>query len=75
MFFVVVECNVTNGPWSCGVKAIPNSIQIDFEFKSNQMPWWIIKNNVENKHCPKILLPLIINSKYSVDHDPPSWRF
>ena len=44
---------------------------------SNQikLPWWYNKNNVENKHCPKILQPLFINPKYTVGHFKPSWRF
>ena len=51
-------------------------IQINFEFISNQFSCLVdIKSNVENKQCPKILQPLLLNSKYSVDHDPPGWRF
>ena len=41
----------------------------------NKCLWWIIQINVENKHCPKIMKTLLLNSKYSVDLDPPSWRF
>ena len=52
-----------------------NSIQIDFGLRSNQMLWWNIKNNVENKCCPKMVLPLLRNSKYPVDHVKPSWGF
>ena len=35
----------------------------------------IIKTMLKIKHCPKIMLLLLLNPKYSVDHDPPSWRF
>ena len=62
-------------PWSTWIKAMPNSLLIDFGLKSNQLPWWNIKTMLKNKQCPKILQPLLINSKYSLDHDPPSWGF
>ena len=49
--------------------------KIIFEFRSKPLPWWINKTMLENKHCPKILQPLLLNSKYYVDLVPPSWRF
>ena len=41
----------------------------------NKCLWWIIQNNAENKHLPKIHQPLLINSKYPLCHETPSWRF
>ena len=35
----------------------------------------IIKSMLKNKPCPKIHLPLLTNSKYSVGHVKTSWRF
>ena len=33
----------------------------------------ILKNKVTIKPCPKFVLPLLINHKYSVDLVPPTW--
>ena len=72
-FLCWMQCD--HVPWSTWIKEMPSSIQTDFGIQMPKCLWWYIKNNVENKHCQKILLPLLINSKYSVGHFKPSWRF
>ena len=51
--------------------------QFNLPLNSNQINFLggILKHNDETKHCPKIHQPLLINSKYSVGHVKPSWRF
>ena len=48
-----------------------NQVQLKFHLKSNQMlkmPLVDIKNQVQNKLCPKIAQPLLTIHKYSVVH-------